>query len=128
MTTPSPSPYPRQLAVLLLASGESLPRQRARDQQADVTGSELKQRVLQRLIELDPEAEELLGTLEKIIIELGEPTGPTRAIARMISEDFAALCNNPQLAEWLVTSAVQEQTAESSGDKSSRRRRREPRQ
>src|SRR5262245_21736436 len=37
---------PKDMALLLLASGDLLPRQRARDQQADISGSALKARIL----------------------------------------------------------------------------------
>jgi len=43
------------MALLLLASGDLLPRQRARDQQADISGSALKARILNELVLLDPE-------------------------------------------------------------------------
>jgi len=44
MTDPDDSPRPRDLALLMLASGELAPRQRARDQQADRAGGDLKRR------------------------------------------------------------------------------------
>jgi len=46
---------PRDLALLLLASGELSPRQRARDQQADLAGAGLKRCVLAELVARDPE-------------------------------------------------------------------------
>ena len=98
---------PSQLATLLLASGESLPRQRARDQHADLAGSQLKQRVLQRIIELDPEADELLAMLDQIIGEIGEPSGPTRAVARLIADEWKSANQNPQLTSWLLDQSVQ---------------------
>jgi len=41
---------PKDMALLLLASGDLLPRQRARDQQADISGSALKARILNELV------------------------------------------------------------------------------
>src|SRR5205823_13402942 len=54
---------PRDLALLLLASGDLRPRKRARDQQADRVGLDLKHRILQRLAALDPEPEALEAAL-----------------------------------------------------------------
>jgi hypothetical protein len=97
---------PRDLATLVLASGDALPRQRARDQQADLAGSELMHRVLTRLVELDPEAQELPVALEQIVCELGEPTGPARAIALVFQQEFASAAANPDLVVWLIERAA----------------------
>lgn len=97
---------PSQLATLLLASGESVPRVRARDQQADMAGSQLKQRVLRRIIELDPEPADFRATLESIIAEFGEPTGPTRALARVIVEEWLSTSDHPPLSHWLLEQAI----------------------
>jgi hypothetical protein len=56
-----------------------LPRQRARDQQADLAGLQLKRRILDRLAALDPEPADLEGALIRIVEEFGEPTGPDYA-------------------------------------------------
>src|SRR5216683_8200193 len=72
---------PRDLALLLLASGDLRPRQRARDQQADRTGMEIKRRILEEIAALDPEPEELEAVLVRMIDDFGPPTGPTRAVA-----------------------------------------------
>lgn len=106
MSTHPVTQRPRQLAVLLLASGESLPRQRARDQQADRAGSQLKQRVLRRIIEMDPDPDNLLQALEQIVTEFGEPTGPTRAMAQLVFEEFVAACENTRLTAWLLDEAT----------------------
>ena len=45
---------PRDLALLLLASGDLLPRRRARDQQADRAGLDLKRRLLEGVAAFDP--------------------------------------------------------------------------
>jgi hypothetical protein len=90
---------PRDLALLLLASGDLHPRQRARDQQADTAGLELKRRLLDRLAALDPEPEELEGTLARIIEEIGAPQGPTRAVAVLIRDEWLAACAAP---EWVL--------------------------
>ena len=90
---------PRDLALLLLASGDLLPRKRARDQQADRAGLELKRRLLDRVAALDPEPADLEATLLRIVEELGPPTGPTRALAISFREEWQAACASP---EWLA--------------------------
>jgi hypothetical protein len=104
--TPSEPLRPRDLALLLLASGELLPRQRARDQQADLTGLELKRRVLDRLAALDPEPAELDGTLWRIVDEIGRPAGPARAIAVEFRQEWATACGSPGWVAHLLAEAA----------------------
>jgi hypothetical protein len=108
MNAPEPSEplRPRDLALLLLASGDALPRKRARDQQADRAGLELKRAVLDRLVALDPEPGELEGALLRIVSEVGEPTGPTRAIAASIRDDWQAACASPTWVAYLLGEAT----------------------
>jgi hypothetical protein len=98
---------PRDLALLLLASRELLPRQRARDQAPDLAGLELKRRVLLRLAALDPEPEAMDATLSQIVDELGIPSGPTRAIAMGIYEEWNAACASPEFVSLLLGQAIQ---------------------
>src|SRR5262249_59313655 len=97
---------PRDLAILLLASGELAPRQRARDQQADRAGLQLKRRVLDRVAALDPEPAQLEATLVQIVTEIGPPTGPTRAIATSFREEWQAACVSRQLVGQLLCDAL----------------------
>jgi hypothetical protein len=90
---------PRDLALLLLASGEFLPRKRARDQQADRAGLELKRRLLDRLVELDPDASQVEAALFRIVDEFGSPTGPTRALALSVYEEWQVASVTPN---WLT--------------------------
>ena len=99
---------PKDIALLLLASGDLLPRQRARDQQADVAGSALKARILHELVGLDAEPEELETTLEQLVESFGPPRGPTRAIAMGILEEWRAACESPEFVAWLLAQAVHE--------------------
>jgi hypothetical protein len=99
---------PHDLALLLLASGDLLPRKRARDQQADRAGLELKGRVLDRLAGLDPEPEDLEATLLRIVEEIGPPTGPTRAIALTIQEEWQAACASPEFVTHLLGEAARQ--------------------
>lgn len=99
---------PADLATFLLASGDMLPRQRARDQQADRAGLELKRRVLDLLVARDPEPAELELCLAAIVDELGPPTGPTRAICLSVYDDWTMAEGNPALVEWLLGEALAE--------------------
>ncbi len=112
---------PRDLAVLLLASGDLMPRQRARDQQADRAGLDLKRRVLDRLAALDPEPDELEATLFRIIAEIGPPEGPARAIASGIRDEWLAVCSSPEWVAHLLAEAT------SAGEREKGRGRRLPR-
>lgn len=108
---------PADLAHLLLAGGDLLPRQRARDQQADLGGMELKRRVLHLLIALDPEPEDLDAALDRIIAEIGPPFGPTRGICLNVRYDWEAACSSPQFIAWLIDEAVREGEGQRRGKK-----------
>ena len=111
MTTKINEPLrPRDFATLVLASGDLAPRQRARDQQADIAGMAIKRRVLERLCELDPEPAELAAALDRIVRELGEPTGPVRAVAQSVLEEFTEAARSPSVVAWLVEQAVRTST------------------
>ena len=97
---------PRDLALLLLASRDLKPRQRARDQQADVAGLALKRRILDRMAAVDPEPGELEACLVQIIQDLGPPFGPARSIATMIREEWQAACLCPDWVDHLLAEAV----------------------
>lgn len=101
---------PRDLALLLLASGDLLPRQRARDQRPDLAGIELKRRVLDRLAAIDPEPEDLEATLLRIVEEIGPPLGPARAIALSVREEWEAACTTPEWIGHLLDEATREST------------------
>lgn len=106
--TPVPGLRPRDFALLLLASGDLLPRQRARDQAPDLAGLTLERRVLDAVAARDPEAEELDSALAAIVGEIGPPTGPTRAIALHIRSEYAAAAASPEFVEHLLTQATAE--------------------
>lgn len=99
---------PRDLALLLLASGDLRPRKRARDQQADRVGLDLKRRILQCLAAMDPEPADLEAALVGIVGEIGPPTGPTRAVATIIREEWQAACASPEWVAQLLGQAMQE--------------------
>jgi hypothetical protein len=94
------------LALLFLASGDLRPRQRARDQQADTAGLEIKRRILQELVEIDPDPKELEAVLIKVVDKFGPPFGPTRAIAAIIRDECQTACTSPEWVTQLLSEAV----------------------
>ena len=96
MTTDEPSPprRPRDLALLLLAAGGEPPRQRARDQQADRAGAEIRRRVLDRLAALDPEPEDFEATLARIVAEFEVPFPYPRSPDLRFDADFARIAGD----------------------------------
>ncbi|HJZ56795.1 MAG TPA: hypothetical protein VKE74_17640 [Gemmataceae bacterium] len=99
---------PRDFALFLLGSGDLAPRQRARDQQADAAGLELKRRVLAGVVAGDPEPDELEAALMNIVDELGPPTGPTRAVALGVLEEWRFAASSPGWVPHLLGEAVGE--------------------
>jgi hypothetical protein len=84
------------------------PRQRARDQQADVAGLELKRRLLHRVADIDPEAADLERVLIELIEEIGPPTGPTRGVALTFRDEYEAANANPDWLAHLLAEAVED--------------------
>ena len=99
---------PADFALFLLASGDMQPRQRARDQQADLAGLALKRRVLDLIVSYAPPADALEATLLRIVQEIGPPQGPTRALCASIRDEFADAASTPGFMEWLIEEAVRE--------------------
>ena len=99
---------PRDLALLLLASEELRPRKRLRSQYPDNLGMELKRSLLQRVANLDPEADELESVLARLIDELGPAPGPIRALAVGFRDDWRGLEANPEWLEQLREEAARE--------------------
>ena len=106
---------PREFAVLLLASGDALPRQRARDQQADRAGLTLKRRVLSELVARDPDPDEVEAVLMEVVEEIGPPTGPTRSLAALVLEEWRTALIVPGWVEHLVGEALRPQPKEGRG-------------
>jgi hypothetical protein len=98
---------PRDLALLVLATGGGPPRQRARDQQADLTGVELHRRVLDRLAALDPEPGDFEAVLARIVAEIGEPTGPARGVCLRIRQEWEECRDSPAAWAWLLAEAIE---------------------
>jgi hypothetical protein len=97
---------PKDFALFVLGSGEVAPRQRARDQQADAAGLELKRRVLAEVVARDPDPDELEAALLEIVDEFGPPTGPTRAVALSVLEEWRYAASSPGWVPHLLGEAV----------------------
>jgi hypothetical protein len=105
--TPMNRVRPGDFARILLAASGSPPRPRARDQQADIAGVALRQRVLNRLIVLDPDSEALEAALLAVIMEFGEPAGPTRGVCTAIHQEWEMARIQPEYWTFLVGQALQ---------------------
>lgn len=114
---------PSALALFLLASGDMLPRKRARDQQADIAGLELKRRVLDLVVSYDPEPQDLEPALLRIVGEIGPPHGPTRAVCASVRDDWDDAQASPEFVEWLIQEAVDQDRLESEGRRGKKRNR-----
>jgi hypothetical protein len=99
---------PRDFALFLLGSGEAAPRKRARDQQADAAGLELKRRLLAEVVARDPTADRFEAELLAIVDDFGPPTGPTRAVALGILEEWRFAATSPGWVPHLLGEAVTE--------------------
>jgi hypothetical protein len=109
-----PPPRPADFARIALASGNAPPRARARDQQADLTGEELRRRVLNRLTVLDPEPDGLEAALLAVIVELGEPTGPTRGVCTTLLQEWQMARLQPGSWRFLMDQAIRDATRDDS--------------
>lgn len=105
---------PGDFARILLAASGSPPRARARDQQADLAGEALRQRVLNRLIVLDPDPDEVEAVLLAVVIEFGEPAGPTRGVCTAIHQEWEMNRIQPDYWTFLVSQAIQPEQKSSS--------------
>jgi hypothetical protein len=99
---------PRDFALLLLSSGELLPRQRLRSQTPDSIGLELKRCLLQALADLDPEPAELDQALERLVREGGTPMGPRRALALSFRDEWQALPANASWIEYMQSESARQ--------------------
>jgi hypothetical protein len=97
---------PKDFALFLLGSGESAPRARARDQQADAAGLELKRKVLAAVVARDPDPDDLEAALLEVVDEIGPPTGPTRAVARTVLDEWRYAATSPGWVPHLLGEAV----------------------
>jgi len=103
---PPPPLRPGDFARILLAIGGGPPRARARDQQADLAGEAVRQRILNRLVVLDPEPEALEASLLAIIAEQEAPAGPARGVCTAILQEWTMALMNPAYWSFLVREAI----------------------
>jgi hypothetical protein len=103
---------PRDFALLLLGSGDLAPRRRARDQQADRVGLDLKRRVLEALLARDPDPEDMEAALLFAVDELGPPTGPMLAMARLVLDEWRTAAATPEWVAHLLGEAVRPPASE----------------
>ena len=109
----APEPLrPRDFALLLLGSGDLAPRQRARDQQADRAGLDLKRRILGELVARDPEPEEMEAALMEAAEAAGPPTGPARSVAAVVLEEWRLASASPAWVELLLGEATRPRAPE----------------
>jgi hypothetical protein len=97
---------PGEFARLLLGAEGGPPRARARDQQADVAGARLRHQVLERLAAIDPSPDHLDEALLAIASEMGQPSGPPRAAALSVRQEWEQLQAQPGLASFLAAEAL----------------------
>src|SRR3954452_8342505 len=100
---------PGDFARVLLAASGMPPRARARDQQADLAGEALRQRILNRLIVLDPEPADLEEAFLSIVAELAdsaEPAGPMRGVCTAIRQEWKMASVNPGYWNFLIGQAL----------------------
>jgi hypothetical protein len=67
---------------------------------------EIKRRILEQLAALDPEPEELEAVLVRLVDDFGPPTGPTRAVAGIILDEWQTACATPEWVSQLLAEAV----------------------
>jgi hypothetical protein len=103
---------PRDFALLLLGSGDLAPRRRARDQQADRLGLELKRRVLEALLARDPEPDDMEAALMLVVDQFGTPTGPIRAMALLVLDEWRVAAATPEWVAQLLSEAVRPPASE----------------
>lgn len=97
---------PRDFALLLLASGETTPRERARDQAADRTGLALKRRILEQLVAVDPEPEDLEAVLLELPQQMGESAGTTRSLSLALLQEWQLARTTPAWVAHLLDTAI----------------------
>lgn len=105
-STPRDDPRPADWARLLLASAGGPPRARARDQEADRLGEDLRRQALRRLIDLDPDGAELDQALMTIVAEAPGASGPMRAIALTLRDEWEHAARTPALQALLLNEAL----------------------
>lgn len=97
---------PAEFAQFLLASDGGPPRARARDQQADRAGEDLRRHLLGEIASTDPPAEAMETTLLDWVQSQGEACGPARGIAASVWEEWRMLQSNESFRDYLIREAL----------------------
>ena len=99
---------PRDFALLLLASRDLRPRQRAPAiNVAEHRRAGIKAlRLLEHIADIDPEPADVEAVLADGIEQLGPPYGPARAVAVMLHEEWQSARDNPAWVEELIHEAT----------------------
>ena len=107
-----PAEFSRRLLRALEAS-EGRRKRRKRDQTPDAIGLGLRRSLLERAAADDPEPDDFEAWL--LSQTLAEPaSGPTRAMAVMILDEYRFACQDPSFDRWLAQGAPSEDAADRS--------------
>lgn len=117
---PDPEWRPIDFARLLLAGSDEPPRARARDQQADRLGLQLRAEVLNRLAALDPEPADLEAALLAIAGAVPGASGPVRAVCAEVRDEWALAAASQEYRGYLLRQALERSAAEPSERKRKR--------
>jgi hypothetical protein len=106
------APRPRDFALLRLAALGGPPRDRARDQQADLAGIAIERAILDALVTLDPGPDTLEAALAGIVATGPGPDGPRRAVAALLMREWREIAAAPGYWAWLAAEGVHEASRE----------------
>jgi hypothetical protein len=96
--------FARHLLRALEAS-EGRRKKRARDTKPDEIGLDLKRRLLEAAVLEDPPPDEFEKWLLDQCLRSGQPSGPTRAMAQSILEEWTLARQAPTFRDWLERGA-----------------------
>ncbi|MDQ4077598.1 MAG: type III secretion fhipep protein [Chloroflexota bacterium] len=99
-----PREFSHQLLQALDAS-EGRRKRRKRDTTPDKIGLNVKRDLLQRVIEDDPAPEEFEGWLLTEVLRMPAGSGPVRALAIQILDEYHVACQDPHFRSWLAEGA-----------------------
>jgi len=88
-----------------LDASEGRRRRRARDTTPDAIGLALRRSILERAIADDPEPAAFEAWLCRVCADAGLASGPTRAMAAEVFEDWRLACAAPDFRTWLERGA-----------------------
>jgi hypothetical protein len=86
-------------------ASEGRRKRRARDTTPDAIGLGLRRSLLERAVAADPDAAAFEGFLWSACAEAGAASGPIRAVAIEIYEEWRLACASPDFRAWLARGA-----------------------